>query len=55
MTTTRSGKESTSQESVIDQAAGTKHDIDDKTAPASKRTKQDDEKEQKTLEETLPR
>lgn len=55
MTTTQFEKESNSQDPAIDQVAGTKHGIDDETAPASKRTKQDDEKGQKTLEETLPR
>ncbi|ORY67529.1 uncharacterized protein BCR38DRAFT_483145 [Pseudomassariella vexata] len=37
-----------------EQAAGTKHRIDENISPASKRTKTDDGKEQKTIEETIP-
>lgn len=55
MTTTRSGTESNSQESASNQVAGTKHELDDQTESASKRSKQDGEKEQKTAEDTIPR
>ncbi|KAI0017062.1 hypothetical protein F4780DRAFT_627727 [Xylariomycetidae sp. FL0641] len=34
--------------------AGSKHQISDKTSPATKRTKKDDDKVQKTLEDTIP-
>ena len=55
MTATRSENEGNPQESTTDQVAGMKHELDDQTTSASKRSKQDDEKEQATLEETIPR
>ncbi|KAI1113057.1 hypothetical protein F5Y14DRAFT_419474 [Nemania sp. NC0429] len=37
-----------------DQCAGSKHDIRDKTHPGSKRVKVEDEKHQRTIEDTIP-
>ncbi|KAI0473201.1 hypothetical protein GGR56DRAFT_653618 [Xylariaceae sp. FL0804] len=56
MPTTRSADKNTAD--TGGEGAGSKHQIDEKTSPASKRSKQDgkqdDKKKQKTIEETIP-
>ncbi|KAK8109713.1 hypothetical protein PG999_007850 [Apiospora kogelbergensis] len=56
MPTTRSSEKNTEAQAngSSDQASGTKHEIEEKTSPAAKRAKKDDEKTQKTIEETMP-
>ncbi|XXH04110.1 hypothetical protein Hte_010522 [Hypoxylon texense] len=56
MTTTRSGaKAESSPKKENGEAAGTKHQLDTKATPVSKRSKNDDDKKQQTIEDTLPR
>ncbi|CAJ2502197.1 Uu.00g095910.m01.CDS01 [Anthostomella pinea] len=52
MPTTRSGDKGAA--GAGGESAGSKHQITNKTSPASKRTKKDGDKQQKTIEETLP-
>ncbi|KAK8074130.1 hypothetical protein PG994_005029 [Apiospora phragmitis] len=56
MPTTRSSEKTTEAiaNGLSDQTAGAKHEIEEKTSPAPKRAKKDDEKTQKTIEETMP-
>ncbi|KAK6839385.1 hypothetical protein PG987_005251 [Apiospora arundinis] len=56
MPTTRSSEKSTEANTngSSDQAAGAKHEIEEKSSPAAKRVKKDDDKTQKTIEETMP-
>ncbi|KAH6648672.1 hypothetical protein BKA67DRAFT_594155 [Truncatella angustata] len=54
VSSTRSAeKNGNAADSSADQAAGTKHQIDEESSPQSKRVKKTDAKEQKTIEETL--
>jgi hypothetical protein len=54
VTSTRSSnKEGDVASGSLEQAAGSKHTIDEKASPEPKRTKTADDKEQKTIEETL--
>ncbi|KAF3013559.1 hypothetical protein E8E14_010674 [Neopestalotiopsis sp. 37M] len=54
VTSTRSSnKEGDTASGSPEQAAGSKHTIDEKASPEPKRTKTADDKEQKTIEETL--
>lgn len=50
MPSTRSSDKKTG---LDEQAAGSKHEIDEKTSSVSKRTKTNDTKEQKTIEESF--
>ncbi|KAI1371169.1 hypothetical protein F4677DRAFT_436556 [Hypoxylon crocopeplum] len=55
MTTTRSGaKVEPSAKTENGEVAGSKHQLHQKTSPASKRTKKDDNKKQQTIEDTIP-
>lgn len=42
-------------DATANRSAGSKHQADEKPAPQSKRVKKAEEKEQKTIEETMPR
>ncbi|KAK9772144.1 putative BTB domain transcription factor [Seiridium cardinale] len=54
VTSTRStDKQGVGANGSADQAVGSKHQIDEKTSPQAKKAKKADEKEQKTIEETL--
>lgn len=56
MTTTRSGaKAESSPKKENGEAAGTKHQLNTKTTPVSKRSKKNDNKIQQTIEDTIPR
>ncbi|OTA54819.1 hypothetical protein K449DRAFT_469283 [Hypoxylon sp. EC38] len=55
MTTTRSGaKVDAGVKNENGEGVGSKHELDTKTAPSSKRTKKDDSKKQQKIEDTIP-
>lgn len=56
MPSTRSSEKITEPEAngSSEQATGAKHEMEDKTSPAPKRVKKDDEKTQMTIEESMP-
>ncbi|RYP74134.1 hypothetical protein DL771_003192 [Monosporascus sp. 5C6A] len=54
MRITRSGKEDNPQASTTDQAAGSKHQIDNKTSPTSKRTKKEDDDMESSGDDKIP-
>ncbi|OTB10212.1 hypothetical protein K445DRAFT_323255 [Daldinia sp. EC12] len=55
MTTTRSGaKVESTTKSENGEGVGSKHQLDTKTLPGSKRTKNEDGKKQQTIEDTIP-
>ncbi|KAI1336083.1 hypothetical protein F5Y15DRAFT_395967 [Xylariaceae sp. FL0016] len=54
MPSTRSTEQPPANTSDANEAAGSKHQISDKTSPDPKRPKKTDDKQQKTLEETIP-
>ncbi|KAI1140072.1 hypothetical protein F5Y05DRAFT_424008 [Hypoxylon sp. FL0543] len=55
MTTTRSGaKAEPGSKNETGEGVGSKHQLDTKTTPSSKRTKKEDGKKQQTIEDTIP-
>lgn len=50
---TRSGDKDGSANGTVDESGGTKHQMEEKSSPQSKRAKRTDKAEQQTIEETL--